>query len=65
MLTQFRKRIAAWLRALRSVRARRHRYRVTPHRNPFVFRRELLSDIRRELRRAGLISRRQPGSSSL
>ena len=65
MFTQFRKRIAAWLDALRSVRTRRHRYRVTPRRNPFAFRRALLRDIRRELRKAGLVSTRQPGSTSL
>ena len=65
MLTRFRKRIAAWLDALRSVRAQRRRYRVTPRRNPFAFRRELLRDIHRELHNAGLISTRQPDSSSL
>ena len=65
MLTGLRKRIAAWLDALRPVSARERRYRVTPRRNSFAFRRKLLRDIRSELRKAGLVSTRQPGSTSL
>ena len=65
MIAQLTARLRGWLGTLLRAPSLRRRYRVTPRQNPFAFRRELMRDIRRELRKAGWPSRRvSRGTSS-